>query len=114
VAVAPLFFGLLLLVWLGLGTAGWVLATLLRRRAAFFALSAALATAIVGGMLPALLGWRTFPGLLFGLLLALVGSAAAAWQTMSRIPGSPGSPGAPGAMNDGPAPTEAETGEQDA
>jgi hypothetical protein len=84
-AIAPLFFGLLLLVWLVLGTAGWLGVTLVHRpRASILALLAALAAAALGGALPGLIGWRTIPGLLCGLALALVGSTAAAWQTMSR------------------------------
>ncbi len=104
-AVAPLFFGLLLLVWLALGTAGWTLAALRTRRPTFLALGVALGTAVIGGMLPALAGWRTLPGLLCGLLLALVGSAAVAWQTEMRIPQH---------KYDGPEQAPAGSGEQDA
>ncbi len=104
-AVAPLFFGLLLLVWLALGTAGWTLAAVFTRRPTFLALAVALGAAVLGGMLPALLGWRTPPALMCGLLLALVGSAAAAWQTETRIPGY---------KNDGPEQKPSGTGEQDA
>ena len=84
-SAAVLLFGLLLLTWLILGVAGWLLATLrFRPCASLRALAAALAAAVATGALPALLGWRTLPGLLCGLLLALVCSTLAAWQTMRR------------------------------
>ncbi|HLZ68285.1 MAG TPA: hypothetical protein VKV26_00100 [Dehalococcoidia bacterium] len=84
---APLFFALELLLWLCLGLAGWLAATLrLRPRASLLALLAALIAAPIGGALPGLLGWDTWPGLLCGLALALVGATAAAWQTMRRLP----------------------------
>lgn len=84
-SVAALFSGFLLLVWLSLGLVGWLVVTYrCRPRASLPALVAALIASVIGGILPALLGWRTFPALFCGLLLALVGSSAAAWQTMSR------------------------------
>lgn len=103
-AASTLFLGLLLLLWLALGTAGWLVVTLRCRRASLLALLFALPVAIIGGTLPALIGWKTFTALLCGLLLALVGSMLVAWQTMSRI----------GTLkNDGSAPSRAGTGEQD-
>jgi len=85
VAVAPLFFGLLMILWLALGLAGWtVVSYRFPLSANFTSLGAALMTAVAGGALPALLGWRTLPGLISGLVLALVGSTAAAWQTVTR------------------------------
>lgn len=84
-AAAALFFSLLLLTWLFLGVSGWLVTTLrFRPCASLRALAAALAAAPIAGALPGVLGWRTLPGLLSGLALALVCSTAAAWQTMSR------------------------------
>jgi len=85
VAVAPLFFGLLLIVWLALGLAGWTAVSYrFPLDTSITSLGAALVMAVAGGVLPALLGWRTLPGLISGLVLALVGSTAAAWQTVTR------------------------------
>src|SRR4051812_22053828 len=88
-AFGPLFLGLLLLLWLALGLGGWLIATWhFRPRASFFALLMADVAALVGGVLPAVVGWRTAPALLCGLLRALGGSPRAAWHTMKR-PGWP-------------------------
>src|SRR6476620_6307792 len=103
-AFGALFLGFLLLLWLGLGTVGWLVVTVRCRRASLRALLFALPVAILGGTLPALLSWRTLAALLCGLLLALVGSMLVAWQTMSRIGMS---------KIDGSAPARAGTGEQD-
>jgi hypothetical protein len=85
-AVGPLFAGLLLLAWLLLACAGWTAVTFLYRpNASFLALGAALATALIGGVLPALIGMRDVRGLLLGFALALLGSMLATWQTMSRV-----------------------------
>lgn len=82
-AEAPLFFGLLLLIWLALGILGWLAVTLRYQPAAsLLALGTALTAAIVAGLVPALLGWRSPVALLCGLVLALAGSAVATWQAM--------------------------------
>src|SRR5690242_14527998 len=89
-AVGPLFAGLLLLAWLFLGISGWTAVTFLYRpNASFLALAAALAAALLGGVLPALAGRRDAIGLVAGLILALLGSTTATWQTMSRTAGRP-------------------------
>lgn len=87
-AVGPLFAGVLLLVWLVLACAGWTAVTCLYRpNASFLALGAALVAALFGGVLPVLLGLRDIVGLLLGLILALLGSMLATWQTMRRVAG---------------------------
>jgi hypothetical protein len=97
VALQPLFLGLLIILWLSIGVAGWLIATLrFRPRASLVALAAAEIVALVMGPLPGLLGWTTIWGLAFGLLLALVCSTAAAWQTMSRMRGRVPHRGGPG------------------
>jgi hypothetical protein len=79
VALTPLFGGALLFLWLTLGTIGWLIASVRRpARTNFLAWGAALLAALIGGPLPALLGWRTLPALLVGLLLALVAATAVA------------------------------------
>lgn len=78
-ALTPLFGGLLLLLWLFLGSIGWLIASVRRpARTNFRAWGAALLAAVVCGALPALLGWRTLPALLAGLLLGLTVATAAA------------------------------------
>ena len=89
-AAEALFFGLELLLWLILGVAGWLIATLaLRPRASLRALLAALALAPLGGLLPGVLGWNTAPGLLCGFMLALASAALVAWQILLRLPAAP-------------------------
>ena len=78
-AVTPLFGGLLLFVWLLLGSIGWLAASLrCPARTNFRAWAAALLAAVICGALPALLGWHTLPALLVGLLLGLAASTAIA------------------------------------
>ncbi len=87
-AVGPLFAGLLLLAWLVIACAGWTAITFLYRpNASFLALGAALVASLVGAVLPALVGLRDLRGLLLGLILALLGSMLATWQTMNRVAG---------------------------
>lgn len=84
-AAGALFLGFELLLWLALGCAGWLAATLaLRPRASLPALLAGIAAALVAGALPGLLGWRSAPGLLCGVVLAVAASALAVWQVMRR------------------------------
>jgi len=86
VAFGPLFLGLLLLGWLGLGILGWLVVTVpLRQTPRFLTLLAALGAALIGGIAPALMGWRTLAALLFSLPLALGLAAVAAWGTAQQL-----------------------------
>ena len=78
-ALTPLFTGLLALLWLGLGTLGWLIACVRRpARANARAWGVALVIAVAGGIAPALLGWRTFPALLCGAATGFLAAALVA------------------------------------
>lgn len=78
-ALTPLFGSALVALWLATGSIGWLIASLrCPSRVNFWAWGAALLAALIGGALPAIVGWRTLPALLAGLLLGLVAATAAA------------------------------------
>src|SRR5262245_51777664 len=92
-AFGPLALGLVVLIWLGLASIGWAIASLrFRPEASFVAWGAALLAGCAAAILPALVGLTNLAGLLLGMLLALVCSTAAAWQTMLRVTRAHGRP----------------------